>query len=211
MLDRMEDRCRRICGDGGSDCFVNSKDQLSCIADMIVNKTASIAMGLSFALESGDKEILEDCVRDTITNTHELQNWIKYLQLVKDLRHTGDLVMNSLHSVKREEIRYPVPQEYEGQIEIRVRDPEMNLKLIDFSQSGFKVVSDRPLEATRIFEAVLFNTKNMQEGQRMTADTMFCRATDGGYQIGARVLSLEGAKVFNFFNGVYSVIMNSAG
>ena len=116
MIERMKDRCERFCGSTDSDCFANSKDQLSCLSDLIINKTGSISMLLGFTLETGVDESAEDSIRVAYTDMNELTNWIQYLVAVGDMRELDDLVLSSNMNKARSELRYPVPKAMEGSL-----------------------------------------------------------------------------------------------
>ena len=115
-IERVSDRCKRICGEKLDDCYVNRKEQLLCISDMVVNKTASIMMALSASLQMDDTEFLKETARDSLSDTCELSNWIKYLQIVPDLQNLSSLVLDADSAEKRTEIRYPLPKELDERL-----------------------------------------------------------------------------------------------
>jgi hypothetical protein len=199
MIDRMLDRCKRICGDINTEgCFVNDKNQLSCISDMAVNKATSIAMMLEFALMDDDPEFLKENIREALTQNNELLNWIKYLRLVGDLQKLGSLVLDSDENEKRKEIRYPIVQDGVVSYTLSINDKNIPIEMINFSQSGVRFTSVEELKSTELVQCKLVCHK--PEGSKdISLRVKYCAPEGDGYIIGARIESMGGQSTFNFF------------
>ena len=206
-IERVSDRCRRICGENLDHCFVNKKEQINCISDMVINKTASIMMALSASLQMDDYEFLKDTGRESLSDTCELSNWVKYLQIVPDLLTLSSLVLDADSAEKRSEIRYPLPSEFEGKVNIIFSDM-LEARLINFSQSGMQVATNKPIEQGTVLECHL--TKDIEEGlvSPFKAKAMYVVSSNGSNICGMRIVEMQGSEVFNFFSLVHQLMLD---
>lgn len=180
------------------------------MADVIINKTTSIIMSLSASLQTDDRELLKDTARESLSNACELSNWIKYLQIVPDLLTLSTLVLDSNSVQKRKEIRYPVPAELEGRINV-LCDDMFEARLVNFSQSGMQILSDRPIREGSILRCRLIT--DVEEGTPKTfrATAMYCAQIEDSYICGALISDIHGNGGFNFFNAIYQLILDYTG
>lgn len=206
MIDRMIDRCQRICGSAEGTCFVNNRDQLKCIADMVINKTAGITMTLDFLMMESDPQMLKEGIHDSIRAANELANWIKYMQLVQDLRQMSSLVLDSDQREKRKEIRYPVPERFES-LKVRVvfDGAESEGKLENFSSSGLRFTSNKPIKPGTRMQVIVIGASSSVS---LAAEARYCG--DPGkpkFAIGALIEPDPCGGSVNFFNDAYRLLM----
>jgi hypothetical protein len=212
MIDRMIDRCRRICKTPDKQCFINSREQLNCIADMVINKAAGISMLLELSLLEEEKDIIDEDIMESISSANELSNWIRYLQMVGDLHELSSLVLDSDSSEKRKEIRYPVPEILSEKISVRVkRSGEiMPVRLTNFSQSGLQIKSPEPLDIDHLGEFSIASADTEARELTLKASIRYCWEQDGKFVMGARIEELLGSATFNFFTNVYDLMLYAA-
>ncbi len=210
MINRMKDRCRLICGSEDPDCFVTSKNQLNCIADLVINKTTGITMMLELSL-SGKKVYEEgEAIRKAFASTNELSNWIKYLQMVGDMKELHSLVLDSDQNEKRGEIRYPMPEVQADKVGMALADTEGQgfLRVINFSQSGVRFISPAPYEVGDVIESHLVSSGgSWVDTVVLKAEVRNCLGSEGIYPVGARVCEVSGKDTFNFFGNMHSLML----
>jgi hypothetical protein len=206
-IQRVSDRCKRICGKKQSECFVNKKEQINCIADMVINKTSSIIMTLGASVQMKDSEFILETAMESLSDAGELSNWIKYLQIVPDLLTLSSLILDADSMEKRKEIRYPVPGELEGQIKV-VSDDIPEARLVNFSQSGMQILSSRPIEGGAVHQYHLMS--DIEDGLKnpFKAMVMYCIPTEGSYICGARIVEMLGSGIFNFFSPIHQLMLD---
>jgi hypothetical protein len=212
MIDRVEDRCKRICGETREHCYVNSRQQLNCIADLVINKTASISMLLGFSLDEQDKEAANENLRESISISNELSNWVKYLRIVKDLRDLSSLVLDSDSAEKRTEIRYPMPGGYETQVAMTIAlpDSEVQCVIVNFSQSGAQLRCPKALDIDSLAECIIKLPPPYNNEMPCRARIKYCGKSDGDYIIGARIDEVSGSRSFNFFEKIINLLLQTA-
>ncbi len=210
MINRMKDRCRLICGRDDADCFVMSKNQLECIADLVINKTTATSMMLELSLSGNVIDEDGEAIRKAFASTNELTNWIKYLQMVLDMKELHSLVLGSDMNEKREEIRYPMPEAQADKVGMALADTGGKdfMRVINFSQSGVRFVSPAPYEVGDVVESYLVSSGGTwADTVVFKAEVCNCIGSGGSYQVGARVGEVSGKEVFNFFVNVHSLIL----
>ncbi len=204
-LDRMSDRCKRLCGPNDKHCFINHKEQINCIADMVVNKTSAASMLLGLNLQDAASQELKEDLTESITLLTELSNWIQYLQLVPDLQATSSLILSSDLSEKRTEIRYPVPKGLEGRTLLHITDETGTTfkgQLVDFSQSGMGFSIPASLKPDTEVDCTI-SDRGEEHTARVRAWVKYCIRTNESYTAGIRIEELEGNRRFNFFGTVF--------
>lgn len=206
MVDLMKDRCRRICGSKIDTCYVNSTNQLRCITDMVINKTTAVSMSLGMSLRDSNPEKKEEKVKRAIYSSNELSNWIKYLQLVGDLRELSSLVLDSDTQEKRTEIRYPMSIAADN---IMIHTNGYSGRIINFSQSGVLFISDKPMKLDDSFDASLvLNTPLGKKIPFKFKARHQNKLPDGTYATGCLIKEVYGNTLFNFFNEVYHLMID---
>lgn len=73
-----KERCQQICGDSGTLCF--NSEQVTCIADMVINKAGNIKLIIEEARVEKQFDQIAEILCMASKNIDELINWIRYLQ-----------------------------------------------------------------------------------------------------------------------------------
>lgn len=84
MPERIMERCRRICGNQGVNCFRHDRTMLFCISDMIINKAFGIEAVLDAIRESPHSTEIDEMLALTAKDVGELISWAKFLQCEKE-------------------------------------------------------------------------------------------------------------------------------
>jgi hypothetical protein len=209
-IERMSDRCKRICGSADRHCYIHRNEQISCIADIVINKTAGISMFLGMSLKQSGAGAGDEYVRESISASNELSNWIKYLQLAGNLRELSSLVLDANPGEKRTEIRYPLPEAHSIHIAAHVGLPGYNMPVAvavtNFSQSGVQLKCPEPLETGTRVDGRVFPALYEDRETPFGAVIKYCAKHEGGHLVGARVVEVSGGTTFNFFNSIYRCI-----
>lgn len=109
MGDNIVDRCKLICGGVSESCIIDNTRHLDCIADMVINKTSAISLLLGRAVKESPDEAAQS-IYSAMTISNELSNWVKYLQMTRNLKHLNELQWDVGISHRRKEARYPFPK-----------------------------------------------------------------------------------------------------
>jgi hypothetical protein len=208
----MIDRCKRICGTIDGPCYINSKQQINCLSDMVINKTAGISMILSFTIGEGDRDIADMNIREAVITSNELSNWVKYIGVARDLQEVSQLVLDSDTKEKRREIRYPLPvgQERKVGVELPTASGPVQATLLNFSQSGMRVTSPQALEVGSSVTGSVYVSHDSERREPFTMVVKYVgEGEGGGYTIGGQIEQLAGMRDFNFFESIYGCLMKS--
>jgi hypothetical protein len=208
MGDKIVDRCKVICGGISESCFMDNTRHLDCIADMVINKTSGISLLLNRALREDPDEASEN-IRNAITILKELSNWVKYLQVTRNLKQLNALHSNAGISDCRKVARYPLPEMYEKYISMKVTLPGRSIpvSIIDFCQRGSQFRSAEPIEPGSIITCTLSTQFNIKKEVHCSMTVKYCSPRDGAYLIGAHVTDVDDSSEFNFFNNIYDFII----
>lgn len=208
MVDKIVDRCKIICGGATENCLIDNTRHLDCIADMVINKTSVISLLLGRALKESPDEAARN-IHNAMTSSNELSNWVKYLQITRDLKHLNALHCDPGPSDGRKVTRYPLPRIYEKYISMKVKRSGRNIpvSIIDFCQRGTQFQSPEPFEPGTATECTLTSTLSMNKEVRFMMTIKFCRLRDGGYRVGAHIAEVDDNSEFNFFNNIYDFII----
>jgi hypothetical protein len=206
-VQRVSDRCKRICGQKEPECYVNKKEQINCISDMVINKTSSVMMALSASLQMDDSVFLRETARESLSDACELSNWIKYLQIVPDLFTLSTLVLDAASAEKRTEIRYPLPKDFEGRINV-IYNGMLEAKLVNFSQKGLQIISSQPIKEGTVLQCHMMTDVAEGSNNPFKATAMYCVSVDGSNICGARITEMQGSEVFNYFSLVHQFMLD---
>ena len=208
MGDKIVDRCKVICGGVSESCIIDNTRHLDCIADMVINKTSGISLLLGRALREGPDEASQN-IHNAMTISNELSNWVKYLQITRDLKHLNALHWNVGISDARKVARYPLPKIYEKYISMKVTLPgrSVPVSIIDFCQRGTQFQSPEPLEPGAATECTLTTTYNIKKEVHFRMMIKYCSLRGDGYLIGAHIDEVDDSSEFNFFNNIYDFIV----
>ena len=207
MGEKIVDRCKVICGGVSESCIIDNTKHLDCIADMVINKTVGISLLLSRALRESPDEAAQN-IHNAMTISNELANWVKYLQMTRNLKHLNDLHRNEGIFHRRNAVRYQLPKIYEEYITMKVNLPDRNVsvRIIDFCQRGARFQSPEPLKTGAALDCTLRTTNNINKKMHFRISIKYCCASGDGYLIGAHIDEIGNNSEFNFFNNIYDFI-----
>jgi len=207
MGDKIVDRCKVICGGVSDSCIIDNTRHLDCIADMVINKTVGISLLLDRALSESPDEAAKN-IRNAMTISNELANWVKYLQMTRNLKHLNELHRNVGISHRRNVARYQLPEIYEKYISMKVNLPDRNVpvSIIDFCQRGAQFQSPEPIKTGAAVDCTLMTTHNTEKKVHFRIRIKYCCARGDGYLIGAHIDKVGDSSEFNFFNNIYDFI-----
>ena len=204
----MLERCRKICGDSPDRCIVESKEQVICIADMVLNKITGLEGFLEFALEETDLDKIREYVGNAKKILEDLTEWVRFLQIAHDLRKLNDLP-DDLKDRRRYK-RYPLPEIYQSLINILIYKKEDSIKtrIINFSKKGILFLSPQPFDRDSIIEGVVSITAGDVNTREYTfkAKVIHCIRTDKGYKAGVELQKLGETADVDFFKIIYNLI-----
>lgn len=207
-IEKVADRCKRICGGSTEQCYIRNDKQLRCIADMVINKTATIIKGLKSALENDDNKALKQAALLSMRNATELSNWIQYLQTISDYNSYSKLVLDATSSERRTEIRYPLWDRCQKKFQVLLNNGADQAEILNISQSGVELRTQKDIPKGTIMECQLVANKQKSRATHFIAEAVYCKKVGDAYECGARVLEAGGEKLFNFFGFVHQFTIN---
>jgi hypothetical protein len=207
MTDKIVDRCKVICGGVYESCIIDNPRHLDCIADMVINKTSVISLLLGRVLRESPDDTVQN-THDAMTISNELGNWVKYLQMTRNLKQLKALHLDVGISHRRKMARYRLPKIYEKYILMKVHLPDrcVSIGIIDFCQRGAQFQSPEPLKTGTEVECTLSTMHNIKKTVRFRIRIKYCCASGDGYLIGAHIDEVGDSSEFNFFNNIYDFI-----
>lgn len=207
-IEKVADRCRRICGGSTEQCYIRNDKQLRCIADMVVNKTATIIKGIKTSLENDDTEALKRAALLSMKNAAELSNWIQYLQTVSDYTAYSTLVLDATATERRTEIRYPLWDRAQRKIHVLLNDGADLADILNISQSGMELRTSVEIPGGTVFECQLVADGLRSRAAHFVAESIYSEKSGDAFKCGARILEAGGDKLFNFFGFVHQYIIS---
>lgn len=204
-------RCQRLCGSRTDRCFVNNAGQLTCISDMLINK----AYGLGALLELVKSEDIPPAAREmldeSIVITEELLNWVKYLQITRDLKNTAISSLPAPEDEKRKLTRFPFPEEFSSSIKLFLDSGESEMsecKLLNFSKKGLQLATDVQLRSGDIIKAQLVAVI-VGRTVDLKAEVKYAIEKKGTYVAGVEIREVSAQTDFDFFYNVLEYIKES--
>lgn len=207
MSETIHARCDRLCGDANHECFVNNSSQLTCLADMLVNKV----YGLSSVLEILKAEELPDSAREFLDEsldiTDELINWVKYLQMTHDIKSMAVSLQSGAEGNRRKEDRFQFPEVLHKHIKLMTGqgDDLKESTLIDFSKSGLQLVTIEPLEPDTVFDAQI-SAPRVGKFMQFKARVKHTSEHLGAITVGASLEEANSPNDLHFFHSIMEFI-----
>lgn len=207
MTETLSQRCKRLCGGFGENCFVRNQNQISCIADMIINKLSGILAVMEHAASDQSYNVGEFACM-ALKNVRELIDWVKFLQISHDLRVPGSLAYEAKESEKRREMRYPLPELYRKYIivEIDIAGSLRQVKLSDFSRHGIQFRCSQRLETGSLTNGVLRSAGSVGREVAFKVRIRHCTSYGGEYIAGGNLEAVSDNTIFDFFKSVHDFI-----
>lgn len=206
----MQKRCAKICGDDPEHCFINNKKQIECIADMVTNKVFTIALLLDLAKKEDAKDVLQEYINQALSASSKLLNWIKYLQIIRDIKMLVPLSENDMAELRKEE-RYPFPEGYQQHINLVIHKGDFSTAgvLLDFSPHGLRFRSRQPLDKNFSYLCTLSTVHSVKKSVSFEIIIKHCEASNDTFTVGASIGEIRDALAFDFFESVLEFIRDS--
>jgi len=207
MSESLHERCLRLCGTNSQSCFINDPGQLTCLSDMLINKAYGLSSLLEMIKADGGSGSASELIDESVLITEEIINWVKYLQVTRDLRQTIHCALDGGQATKRKELRYPFPKSLRKQIVFKTtcdREQE-EVQLVNFSKSGLQFLCGTPMEEGSRFEAEL-TAVTPNKTLTLHATVKYVMEQDGTYVVGSAIEKVSNNSDFNFFRGVMEFI-----
>lgn len=206
-------RCREICGDDeGRHCFIDKQNQIDCIADMVLNKVFAVRLCIEPVLEDMSNDKDAQYLNQAMHTLQELTNWIKYLQVVKDIRLLASVSEDRM-SDRRHESRYPLPEKYQRYLTfcIDVSSIFVPARLVNFSRHGLSLVLAEALAVNSSHRCMLSTSKTIRKETYFYIRVRHCSVHDGGFLVGAEIEDISDGLSFDFFENIVSYIDTVSG
>lgn len=207
MSESLHERCLRLCGKNAQSCFINDTGQLTCLSDMLINKAYGLSSLLEMIKAEGGSETTGELIDESVLITEEIINWVKYLQVTRDLKQTIHCTLDVDQSSKRRELRYPFPESLRKQIVFKTLcgDEMKEVDLVNFSRSGLQFVCAHPVAEGDSVEAEM-TAVTPQKTLTLHATVKYVNEQDEGFVVGSAIEDVSNNHDFNFFRGVMEFI-----
>jgi hypothetical protein len=207
MSESLHERCLRLCGKNARNCFMNDPGQLTCLSDMLINKAYGLSSLLEMIKAENNSGTTRELIDESVGITEEIINWVKYLQVTRDLKQTIHCALDSAHSNKRKELRYPFPESLRKQITFRAMCEQkmQEVKLVNFSKSGLQFVCNYPLKEGSEVEAEM-TAVTPDKTLRLKAVVKYVMEQEESYVVGTAIDEVSNSSDFDFFRGVMEFI-----
>lgn len=202
----MIERCRRLCG-GLDACFINSNKYIECISDILINKAFGTTEILEQLIRECNDKKLSAFLREALRGPYELINWIKYLQIARDLKLTSQTVKDPGEE-RRKEMRYPLPRTLQRYISLIIdADGKMLEGIItNMSQGGIQFITPEPLKSGTLYNIKISSTRAAKRELFLKIKLIYCQKGNNNFISGAQVLEMADELSFNFFKNVIDLI-----
>lgn len=206
----MQKRCAKICGDDAEHCFVDNKKQLDCIADMVTNKLFTVALLLDRAKKEDPKDSIQEYINQALQASSKLLNWIKYLQVIRDIKMLVPLSESDMAEFRSEE-RFPFPEGYHQHIRLSIQKGDFSTQgvLMDFSPHGLRFRCPHALETNFSYLCILSTAHSINKSVSFEIIIKHCKETDHEFAVGASIGEIRDVLAFDFFESVLEFIRES--
>lgn len=211
MSELMLERCKRICnGHAGGKCLINHESQVSCVSDMVINNVLGIASVIEMAKCETDPSIASEYLDEAMGISNELVNWVRYLQLTRDISKVAAMVAAPPQSQnKRREPRYDMPEAFGKYMSMRIvaPGPGVPATIKNFSTSGLQFRYSGPEINADVLDCVL-TTNHIAIHKQVSykCEPRYVSAEADGFLVGANVVEVSDSREFNFFKNVFDFI-----
>ncbi|MBI5076591.1 MAG: PilZ domain-containing protein [Nitrospirae bacterium] len=201
----MERRCREICGDDVRNCFIDNQNQIDCIADMVLNKVFAVSLCIEPVLNDASEEMNRLYLKQAMHALNELTNWIKYLQVVKDIKLLA-AVSEDRMSDRRRESRYPMPEIYQRHLkfQVAVSDLLIPVRLVNFSRHGLSLVIADKLSVDSSYRCMISTAQTIRKETSFNIRVRHCAGHADGFLVGAEIEDIADSLSFDFFENIVS-------
>jgi len=207
MSESLHERCLRLCGSSAQSCFINDASQLTCLSDMLINKAYGLSSLMEMIKAENTSESVSELIDESVGITDEIINWVKYLQVTRDLKQTIQCTLEGEHANKRKELRYPFPPALSKQITFKAMCEEkmQEVELVNFSRSGLQFLCGFPVKEGSEVDAEL-KAVTPDKTLKLSAKVKYVMEQDGIYVVGTEIAKVSNTSDFDFFRGVMEFI-----
>jgi hypothetical protein len=209
MTEGLKDRCSRICKSNGAPCFIQNKNQLTCISDMLINNMLGITSIIEFIRSETDPETVSQYLDEALNISKELVNWVKYLQITHDIKQMKPLFCENGKPEMRQEWRYPMPGIYQEYLSLYLKLSNGQIipaLLMNFSKTGIQFSSPHRFESRVPFDCVLGTSHLVGKEVRFRAKPRYIIPKDDEFIVGAKVIEVSDSGDLDFFRSVHEFI-----
>lgn len=203
-------RCQKICGRERKNCFINNKNQLECLSDIVTNKVFGISSIVRLLSDKISPDNQTRLFTEEITkNLNELINWVKFLQLMHDIKMTDEYREDVINNeTKRVEKRYPLPELFHKYIEIKLFANNITIPatLKNFSQSGIQLQIPLTIDPGKEVSCLISTNHPVKKEVTLRGKVIYCRKTEEDSLTGIRIIEVSDSTEFNFFKEIFNFI-----
>ncbi len=206
MSESLYARCQRICGTDDKSCFIHNAKQVSCLADMHVNKMYGLSAVLEMIKADGVSESSEELLDESFQITDDLINWVKYLQISSDVNKglaTDD-------PERRDSIRYYGLSSLASiTLNTDFGHGMQPTDMVNFSQKGLQIVTKLSVKVGDTFKGEMHSEQHAKS-VTFTATVKYFAKHDYETIIGASIDEIDHSGNFNFFRSIMNLLEDSA-
>ena len=210
MLNEHLDRCERMCGQEKERCFIQNRNQVRCIADMVVNK----AMGVREPIEiAGQQESIENMrltLRRAANSLQSLMDWVRYLHVVQDLRELRYYDANGTN--RRRDERFCVPAAYQKHVRMDIyhQSDVETVSVLDFSRHGMRFQGIMPISKGAFVDCRFSAASGLALESGFKLKVVHCQPLGDSLIVGAEITEVENEGIFQVYRKLYDFILGMA-
>jgi hypothetical protein len=205
------ERCERICGQDKDLCFIHNRNQVHCIADIVVNKAMGVKGMIARAKgQEGGSELLDATLAQATDGIQALMDWVKYLRVVEYLR---DLRFYEAEvDDRRRDDRYCLPDIYQEHIRLELRNSggTVAVKVLDFSRHGLRFQGAGAVEPKTVLDCRLSTTGEPGDYIYFKVRVAHCLPVGDKCMVGAEILEKGGEENCLVYRQLYNLILEMA-
>jgi hypothetical protein len=177
---------------------------------MLINNIVGISSLAEFTKAETQPEAIEQNLDEILHVSRELTNWVKYLQITRDIHLTISAVLPKSQADTRKEIRYTLPSVYQEYmtLALHVDEKAFPATLLNFSSSGMQFRCSERVEENRIITCVLSTEHMVSKNIECKAQVKYVTKDEGGYIAGALIQEASNTSDFDFFVNVFDFIQD---
>jgi hypothetical protein len=178
---------------------------------MIINSTSGFQEILGLVLQKNTNKDIEVYLQNSLKGINELIDWTKYLQIAHDLPEVSSLFFKTNPDEKRKEKRFQSPEICRKYLlfELNIAGACLPASIDNFSHHGIQFRCSEQLENNSVIECSLSSTHGGWRKVLFKVRIKYCVKHLKEYKFGAKIEEISDEVSFDFFNGVYDLIMVS--
>lgn len=208
----------RICGKDNSECFITDPRQVTCLADMLINKVYGLAAVLDMLRAEGLSQMGEELLDESQGITTDIINWVKYLQASRDIignateagvegedrrNHIRFYGMNSIGNIT---LKVSVDDRPEGKPGL---DTPFEATIVNFSSKGIQFVTETPMAVGDSLSAEL-SSEQIGKSVSFKAVVRYIAEHEDSLIAGASIETVGNQSDFNLFRSLMGFIAQTS-